>query len=186
MPAKCITLTCQHCGRQFSCRAVDPQKFCSRQCVNDARRRPLAERFWSHVDTSGECWLWTGGGNIHGYGKLRLGNKHLAAHRVAWELTNGAIPDGLSVLHKCDVRACVRPEHLFLGTQQDNMRDCANKGRQALGERNNHAVLNAADVAAIREQHAAGGVTQAALARAYGVKPGTILAIIRHVNWRHV
>lgn len=101
-----------------------------------ASRRPIAERFWERVDKSDEggCWLWTGTKDRHGYGRLTVADDHATtkAHRVAWELTHGAVPAGLSVLHKCDTPACVRPSHLFVGTQTDNMKDAAQKGRLRL------------------------------------------------------
>jgi hypothetical protein len=96
-------------------------------------RAPLEERFWAKVDKSGDCWLWTGAtGGKDGYGKIQRGRRgmgYLWAHRVAFDLEYGAIPLGLQVLHRCDNPLCVRPEHLFLGTRSDNMRDAANKGR---------------------------------------------------------
>lgn len=96
----------------------------------------VLDRFWSHVDTSGECWLWTAYTNPrNGYGQFRVGGevrdkwKAVQAHVFSWEIANGPVPDGLKVLHSCDTPACVRPLHLFLGTQSDNMRDCVAKGR---------------------------------------------------------
>jgi hypothetical protein len=87
------------------------------------------------TDGPGGCHVWTGARNIWGYGRLKCDGVMLSAHRVAWELANGLIPDGQSVLHRCDVRRCVNPAHLFLGTQEDNMRDMFAKGRQAKGHR---------------------------------------------------
>jgi hypothetical protein len=100
--------------------------------------RTLAERFWSKVDKRGpdECWPFTGrtngNGAYPGYGWIRgpeANRRPLAAHRISWELHNGPIPDGLFVLHKCDFPPCTNPAHLFLGTNRDNMRDAAAKGR---------------------------------------------------------
>ena len=108
-----------------------------RRAAESRRWPPLAERFWAktRVDTVSGCLLWTGTtlqprwGTGFSYGKVRLGGKLMSAHRVAWELTHGQVLDGLMVLHKCDVRNCVNPDHLFLGTHADNMRDMSAKGR---------------------------------------------------------
>jgi hypothetical protein len=100
------------------------------------RRSPLLSksprelRFWAYVNKTDTCWLWAGPTfRSSGYGRFNINREHLAAHRVAWELTNGPIPAGLFACHHCDVRQCVRPDHLFLGTQADNVRDMFVKGR---------------------------------------------------------
>lgn len=86
-------------------------------------------RFWSRVDASGECWVWTGARAKNGYGHIQFRAK-VSAHRFSWELHSSAqVPDGLLVLHRCDNRLCVRPDHLFLGTAQDNSIDMYEKGR---------------------------------------------------------
>lgn len=106
------------------------------------QKRPAADRFWGHVDKTDACWNWTaslskGGGA--GYGVFSDDAlRYVRAHRFSWELHYGAIPDGLFVLHKCDNRRCVNPEHLFLGTQLDNMRDRSAKGRAPKGETRKH------------------------------------------------
>lgn len=94
------------------------------------------DRFWRRVNKTDTCWLWTGGciggrdrGPTHVYGEVWRDNVKLLTHRVSWEMAFGPIPDGLFVLHRCDTPLCVRPDHLFLGTQADNARDMWAKGR---------------------------------------------------------
>jgi hypothetical protein len=99
-----------------------------------ATREGLPDRFWARVDSSQPdgCWIWKGRRTTRGYGTVNAGlGKNLAAHRASWQIHNGPIPDGLWVLHHCDNPSCVRPDHLFLGTHDDNMRDMALKGRNA-------------------------------------------------------
>lgn len=99
------------------------------------RPTSLIARLWSRVSRAkdDECWLWAGSTLRNGYGQISVThNGHaspLMTHRVMWVLTYGPIPDGLSVLHRCDVPRCVNPTHLFLGTQRDNIHDAQRKGR---------------------------------------------------------
>ena len=87
------------------------------------------ERFWANVDKSDTCWEWTGYFHPYGYGVLYVEGKNILAHRLSWELENGSIPEGMQVLHHCDNPPCVRHDHLFLGTQADNIEDMCEKGR---------------------------------------------------------
>ena len=99
------------------------------------------ERFWPKVQKTDGCWLWLGAKTGNGYGSYRNGgfgrnNKTIPSHRVSWMAHFGDIPEGLCVLHKCDVRGCVNPAHLFLGTKHDNAIDMCTKGRSATGKKN--------------------------------------------------
>lgn len=98
-----------------------------------------AARFWAKVDTTGDCWLWTGATTGKGWhGRFSVDGRLTMAHRYSWEMANGPVPDGMKVLHRCDVPACVRPIHLFLGMQADNMRDAGRKGRIGTGKNATH------------------------------------------------
>lgn len=96
------------------------------------------ERFWTKVDKSGECWIWTGYVTRTGYGRCNRAFGNGYAHRAAWEFAHGAVPDGLFVCHHCDNPPCCNPEHLFIGTQTDNISDRDRKGRTARGERSGY------------------------------------------------
>lgn len=107
------------------------------------------------------------------------------AHRASWELHNGPVPEGLMVLHHCDVRNCVNPEHLFLGTNKDNLEDCARKGRMHPGEKNGMAKLRADQVKEIKILLES-GTQRRMIAKRFGVHVGQIGKIARGEKWRHV
>lgn len=161
-----------------------------------SRSTPLAERYWPKVDQSGEHWLFTGAKNDKGYGHIRKdavdGSKDAPAHRVAWFLETGDWPpDDLFVCHHCDIPNCVRPDHLFLGTQKDNLQDASRKGRclaqanperMARGERNGNSKLTAEVVLELRRLHKE-GASMAGAARKLGVGPVTARKAILGLTW---
>ena len=161
-------------------------------------RVPISERFWAKVEKTDHCWLWTGVLS-RGYGQISDSPRMRQAHRVSWELAFGPIPLGLFICHACDVKNCVRPDHLFLGTAADNSSDMKRKGRSASGERNwrtSHpeasrgtrnpaAVLSAKQVLDIRARVSAGH-RQIELAREYDVSKTTICSIISRRSWSHL
>ena len=149
------------------------------------KARPLAERFLEKVYKSAGCWSWRAAKYPSGYGIFMLRKGVLrGAHRIAYQLFVGEIPAGLQVLHRCDNRACVRSDHLFVGTQRDNMEDMHSKGRWRYGqrnqngERNPNAILTDAQVRAMLAELAAGG-RPVSVARKYGVQYRTLWAIRR-------
>lgn len=158
------------------------------------RKRSLQERFWDKVDRSaGEngCWPWTAYKNCKGYGRITVEGKSVYAHRVAWELDHDRpVPTGLHVCHTCDHPPCMRPLHLFIGTASDNQRDSVVKGRNQLpnnrGERQGRSKLTAEDVVAIRQEYAAGCMTQNKLGKKYRVSQPHISDIVRHRTWSHL
>lgn len=91
--------------------------------------KTIEDRFWAKVDRGDGCWRWTAGCDSSGYGSLKTGQTKVSAHRLSWQLHHGPVPPGQNVLHRCDNPRCVRPSHLFLGTQADNIADMLAKGR---------------------------------------------------------
>ena len=131
------------------------------------------------------CILWLGSVDKYGYGVVNRGKKHLKAHRVAWMLKHGEAPDGMCVCHNCDVRACVNPDHLFIGTHVSNMADKVQKKRQSRGEDHARAKLNRGHVEEIRRLYAADeGMTYRQLGHRVGVSHETIRQIIAGIIWK--
>lgn len=147
-------------------------------------------RFWAAIEKGEGCWLWTGRKDRAGYGRVDRKGPYVYAHRMAWMFNNGPAPEGLEVAHRCDVRSCCNPAHLFLATHDENMADCKAKGRASRGEKNLRNKLVAAQVREILKckpprPKMSGGIA-VGLARQYGVGLGAIHAIWRGDAWAHI
>jgi hypothetical protein len=151
-------------------------------------REQAVAAFWSKVDVKGsdECWNWKGANNgKKGYGKLKWFGRFISAHRLAFFLSGGVLPEGMSVLHTCDNPCCVNPIHLFVGTNRDNVDDCIGKGRQAKGTRVPSAKLTEASVIELRQDHEA-GFSVYELATKYGISPQAAWLAAKQITWKHV
>ena len=148
-------------------------------------------RFWRQVDMSGgprSCWLWTGFTREAGYGSISIRYQEYKAHRVSYFLAHGRIDDGLLVLHRCDVRACVNPKHLYQGTPKENSQDAVRKGRNTkiFGEHNGNHKLTAVQVRAIRRLCRQDVLMRKTIARRFGVSEATIHYIAHGSRWKQV
>lgn len=155
------------------------------------KREPAEVRFWRFVDKTEDCWNWTGATASNGYepygrfntGRRPEGGYHVAvAHRFAYSLQNGPIPDNALVCHACDNRLCVRASHLFIGTALGNSADMRRKGRNKPGIQRYNAKLTDDAVRQIR----ASTDTLAVLSRRYGVSGGHLSMIKRGLKWTHI
>ena len=147
----------------------------------------LEEKFWKKVDKGGEgdCWLWTGSDNGKGgYGRMGIDGKAKSAHRISWELHNEKIPEGMHVLHHCDVRNCVNPAHLYIGTHQDNVNDRIRRGRQLRGENHGSSKLTSKDVAEIRRLYATGVLSPKHIGGMFLVSGGHVSCIAKGKYWQ--
>jgi len=139
----------------------------------------LEDRFWCRVRKTEQCWEWIGFRDKCGYGVLNVGDCKIdRAHRVSWMLRFGLIPKGMHVLHRCDNPPCVRPAHLWLGTQNDNNEDRIAKGRTA-------SKLTAKQVVDIRREYSGQRGEQLILSRKYRTTQRNISSIVRGFTWRN-
>lgn len=162
-----VNYVCSHCRGEFKARYTQP--YCSLDCA-----------LWSRVDKRGpsDCWNWTGSKHVYGYGEFRYKRALYRSHRAALELSGVEIPDGLHALHSCDNPSCCNPDHLRVGTQEDNMADVSKRGRS--GRRK----LTDAQAREIRRLHAS-GESQAELSRMFSVSQPTIWHIVKGKIYKH-
>lgn len=134
------------------------------------------------------CWEWQAGKTKAGYGQYSLNKKVLYAHRLSWELSNKEIPKGMHVLHSCDNPSCINPDHLFIGTQKDNMRDKINKGRSNLpfGIRSGVSKLTEEQVTKIRTLYNTGKYSHRTLGIMFAISNRNVSSITRYETWRHL
>lgn len=187
---------CNNCGKGFFTHLSKLKegrgKYCSTSCQYAVRRDTLETRFWKHVVKKDSCWEWVGRTTRHGYGCLRVdypSYKRTGAHRISWEIHNGPIPEGMYVCHKCDNPNCVNPDHLFIGTPQDNVSDMHSKGRARKrgmkGEEHPNATLNEGIIREIRNMRET-GMRNCQIARIFNLSPAAVSRIILRKSWVHV
>jgi hypothetical protein len=199
MPRKAIriTRTCPICSREFLAKPSEVNRggaiFCSRKCRDDNLSEPLEVRFHRNIGptTDKGCILWVGTLSGAGYGVIfdrRQSGKQrrYQAHRLAWTLEKGPIPEGLDTLHRCDNPPCVNIAHLFLGTNQDNIDDKVAKGRQTKGEDCYLTKLTEDTVRRIRALHATGNFTLKEISEECGTTYTNVWMIVNRRSWKHI
>lgn len=154
----------------------------------ESKIKSLEDRFWSKVNKTDDCWLWTASTYKSGYGHFRrkINDKWTMykSHRFSYELANRCeIPKNLFVLHKCDVPACVNPDHLYLGTHADNMRDMREKGRNRWGNNPNHRLLSYEIAKNIRKDYR-NGLRYKQIEEKYSVSKQQVSRIVLNLIWK--
>lgn len=187
-----IGVNCENCQKPLTQKQIEHAarnkripRFCTRSCARAAEKVSLEERFWSKVEMTEDHYIWMAS-TSRGYGYLWTDGKNIPATHVAWFLATGAWPKPLYALHECDTPACVRKEHLFLGTQRENMDDMLEKGRVPKGVARINAKLTETDVLVARTEYRTKMGTYESLAMKYGVSSRTMYEAIRGESWRHV
>lgn len=191
-----ITNACACCGKAFTSYQSQKRRFCSKPCYHKSLvgRSPkhagahmAPSHFFSFVDKTGDCWIWKGHINASGYGHISVNGALVLAHRHAYALLHGSIPDGLFILHHCDNPPCVRADHLYAGTKADNARDrsARHRYRDDRGSRHPSAKLHENAVIEIRRALSS-GARPCDLATNHGVSVAAINSIGARRTWRHI
>jgi hypothetical protein len=146
------------------------------------------KKFWNKVNIGldNDCWEWNGTISFYGYGVFNIDGVVLKSHRVSFFIKNKIDPKELMVCHSCDNRKCVNPNHLFLGTNKDNMQDALSKKRMFVGEKNHQSKLLDIDVLNIRKLYLNGDISQDKLSKMFGVGQDQISRIVNNKLWKHV
>lgn len=190
---------CAHCQSPFALHwPTSRQRYCSVACKNEGASGTPEARFWANVHRSEHgCWLWVGSRTVHGYGRFKHKRVHYFAHRYSLGLAIGRkLGPGEQANHRCDNRLCVNPDHLYAGTQKDNIRDAMERGRMSLqrpgfprhvarGTANPRAKLDPEAVRRIRRLRASGW-TQQRIADDVGVWQTTVSHVLQGKTWGHV
>jgi hypothetical protein len=150
------------------------------------KNKTIAERFMEHVNKTPSCWIWTASTDRDGYGHMWVDGKLIPTHRLAYLLFVGDIQNNFYVLHSCDNPICVNPNHLFLGSQTDNMQDMIKKNRipPRSGENNGRSKITQKQAVEIKEKYSTGKFTQAQLSDEYGISKSAIAYITRCEHWK--
>ena len=149
-------------------------------------RRPFMQRFEEKIEMIPECgcWIWTAATNIHGYGLFIFNGKMQSTHRISWQVYRGAIPAGMFILHRCDTRLCVNPNHLRIGTQKENIQECHSKGRAGykFGEHNGQSILLESQVLQIMSDSREHYI----IAKDYNISSSLVSALKKGKRWQHI
>jgi hypothetical protein len=175
---------CKPCQKKISAQYYEKNHGSTHPLKKLRRESPIARFEISYMpEPNSGCWLWLGAEQgSNGYGRIKAEGRTWTAHRYSWAIHRGPIPDGMLVLHRCDNSACVNPNHLFLGTTQDNSDDKLAKCRHPFGSRHGQSKLTEMEVVAIRADSRARRV----IADDYGVTEAAIYNIQLRKSWRHV
>lgn len=144
------------------------------------------QRFMAKIQKTPGCWIWVGASAGDGYGMFIRGGRQFMAHRLAYGAFVGPIQNGMVIMHVCDVRRCVNPDHLRAGTPQENVADKVAKNRHAKGETSGQARLTASQVLEIRAAYIPWKIGYGRLAKRYGVTREAIKDVVLRRTWAHV